>query len=92
MPFGLFEFARMPFGLRNSGQTFQRFIDVVTRGLLFVFEYANDILVASMSPKEHHHHLLLLFELLRECNLIINVDKFEFGVSSLEFLGHVMDN
>ena len=36
-PFGLFNFARTPFGLRNSGQTFQRFIDHVTRGLDFVF-------------------------------------------------------
>lgn len=26
-PFGLFEFIRMPFGLRNAAQTFQRFID-----------------------------------------------------------------
>ena len=36
-PFGLFNFTRTPFGLRNSGQTFQRFIDHVTRGLDFVF-------------------------------------------------------
>ncbi|ROT74178.1 gag pol polyprotein [Penaeus vannamei] len=32
-PFGLFEFLRMPFGLRNAAQTFQRFINDVTRGL-----------------------------------------------------------
>ena len=30
-PFGLFNFTRTPFCLRNSGQTFQRFIDHVTR-------------------------------------------------------------
>lgn len=36
-PFGLFEFLRMPFGLRNAAQSFQRFIDTVTRGLPFVF-------------------------------------------------------
>ncbi len=32
-PFGLFEFCRMPFGLRNAAQTFQRFIGEVLRGL-----------------------------------------------------------
>ena len=34
-PFGLFEFTRMPFGLRNAAQTFQRFIDEVLRDLHF---------------------------------------------------------
>jgi hypothetical protein len=34
-PFGLFEFTKMPFGLRNAAQTFQRFMDEVTRGLRF---------------------------------------------------------
>jgi cleavage and polyadenylation specificity factor subunit 1 len=32
-PFGLFEYTRMPFGLRNSGQTFQRLMDRVIAGL-----------------------------------------------------------
>ena len=36
-PFGLFNFTRTPFGLRNTGQTFQRFIDHVTSGFDFVF-------------------------------------------------------
>ena len=46
-PFGLFNFTRTPFGLQNSGQTFQRFIDHVTRGLDFVFIYLDDLLVPS---------------------------------------------
>ena len=32
-PFGMFEFLRLPFGLRNGGQTFQRLMDQVLGGL-----------------------------------------------------------
>ena len=38
-PFGLFEYPMMNFGLRNAAQTFQRFMDQVTRGMDFVTVY-----------------------------------------------------
>ena len=60
-PFGLFNFTRTPFGLRNSSQTFQRFIDHVTRGLDFVFVYLDDLLVTSPDHKTHKKHLRILF-------------------------------
>ena len=50
-PFGLFEFKRMPFGLRNAAQTFQRFINEVVNGLDFLFVYIDDILVASKNEE-----------------------------------------
>ena len=49
-PFGLCEFCRMPFGLRNAVQTFQRFTDMVPRGLDFAFDYVDDILI-SIQPQ-----------------------------------------
>ncbi|XP_072140708.1 uncharacterized protein [Dermacentor andersoni] len=63
-PFGLFEFPFMSFGLRNAGQTYQRFIDEVVRGLDFCFVYLDDILVFSRNTDEHHMHLRLLFQCL----------------------------
>lgn len=52
-PFGLFEFTRMPFGLRNSAQTFQRFMNEVVNDLDFVYVYIDDILVASINEELH---------------------------------------
>ena len=61
-PFGLFEFLRMPFGLRNAAQTFQRFMDQVLRGLHFCYDYIDDLLIASPNPEEHKQHLWSVFE------------------------------
>lgn len=87
-PFGLYEFERMPFGLRNAAQTFQRFIDQVTRGLDFVYAYIDDLLVASTSEEEHEKHLRLLFSRLQDYGVVINPKKCEFGAPELDFLGH----
>jgi cleavage and polyadenylation specificity factor subunit 1 len=87
-PFGLFEFVRMPFGLKNSGQAFQRLMDTVLQELPFVFVYLDDILVFSCSQKEHHVHLRKVFERLREYGLVISPTKCKFGVEEIDFLGH----
>jgi hypothetical protein len=63
-PFGLWEFLRMPFGLRNAGQSFQRFMDEVLSGLDFAFCYLDDILIGSSSTEEHLHHLHLVLQRL----------------------------
>ena len=91
-PFGLFEFQRMPFGLRNAAQTFQRFIDQVLRGLHFCYVYIDDLLIASSSPEEHTQHLRLVLERLSDHGIVINIARSVFGVPSLDFLGHHVDS
>jgi Reverse transcriptase (RNA-dependent DNA polymerase) len=51
-PFGLWEFLRMPFGLRNAGQSFQRLMDSLTADLPSTFSYLDDVIVAS-TPDGH---------------------------------------
>src|ERR1051325_7895968 len=65
-PFGLFEYTRMPYGLRNAAQTFQRFMDSVLRGLPFCWAYLDDLLIASSSPEQHKSHLQAVFTRLQE--------------------------
>ena len=86
--FGLFNFTRTQFGPRNSGQTFQRFIDHVTRGLDFVFVYLDDLLVTSPDHNTHKKHLQILFARLAEYGTIIGPEKCQFGTTELSFLGH----
>uniref|UniRef100_A0AAV2JZV2 Gypsy retrotransposon integrase-like protein 1 n=1 Tax=Knipowitschia caucasica TaxID=637954 RepID=A0AAV2JZV2_KNICA len=87
-PFGLFEFLRMPFGLKGAAQTFQRLMDSVLRDMPFLFVYLDDVLVASASVEEHMSHLRQLFERLSQHGLIVNPAKCRFGLLEIEFLGH----
>lgn len=84
-PFGMFEFTRMPFGLRNSAQTFQRFINEVVSGLDFVFAYIDDLLIASEDEEQHLKDLQVLFQRLTEYGLNIKPSKCTFGVSNIDF-------
>ena len=42
-PFGSFQYLRMPFGLRNAAQSFQRTMDSILQDLEFTFVYLDDI-------------------------------------------------
>ena len=90
-PFGLWEFLRMPFGLKNAAQAFQRLMDGILRDIPSVFVYLDDILVASKNPKEHHHHLRQVFQLLSTNGLVVNRAKSVFGVAELTYLGYCVN-
>ena len=82
-PFGLWEFSRMPFGLKCAAQSFQRLMDTVFQDLDCAFVYLEDILVQS-----HFDDLNAVFHRLRHHGLVIKLEKCLFGVSSLDLLGH----
>ena len=90
-PFGLYQFRRMPFGLRNAGATFQRLMDSIFQEFDFVFVYLDDVLIASKSKEEHRRHLSLFFDRLEKHGLFLQASKCQFGVEELEFLGHLVN-
>lgn len=87
-PFGLFEFKYMTFGLCNAGQTFQRHMDQVLRGLDFVIPYLDDICIASNDEEEHQKHLQIVFDRLKQYQMTINLEKCAFGKNTVKYLGH----
>ena len=89
-PFGLFEFLRMPFGLKNAAQAFQRLMDGILRDVTFSFVYLDDILVSSPDKDTHIKHLRELFQLLEVNGININRKKCTFGQSEVRYLGHLV--
>ena len=90
-PIGFFEYTTMSFGLGNSGNTFQRFIDEVHIGLDFCFAYVDNILVASHSLEEHEIHLNILMNRFKTFGLTLHKDKCQIAVPEVNFLGHVIN-
>jgi hypothetical protein len=79
-PFGLFEFLRLTFGLRNPGRTFKRLMDRVLAGLAFVFVYLDNIIIASPSMEQHQPDVEEVFRRLQVAGLVINFEKCTFAV------------
>ena len=89
-PFGLFEYLRMPFGLKNAAQAFQRLMDNLFRAVPFVFIYLDDILIASESKNQHVQHVREVLSILQTAGLSINRDKCVWGQNQVKFLGHTV--
>lgn len=90
---GLYQFNRMPFGLKNAPPTFQRLMDKVLAGLKYnsCFVYLDDIMVFGSSLDEHNRNLKAVIQRLTEAGLTIKQSKCAFGVKELRFLGHLVN-
>ena len=77
----------MPFRLKNTGMSFQCFMDRILGGLPYVLIYLDNILVASPDKKTHAVHLRAVLQALGEKGLVLNRGKCKFFRSEVEFLG-----
>ena len=89
---GLWEFLRRPFGLKNVGQTFQRFMDNILAGIPHVFIYLDYVLVASPTVAENKKDLQTVMKRLGQHGLVINKEKCQLFKLRVEFLGHLVDH
>ena len=89
-PDGLFQYKVMPFGMKNSPATFQRMINKVTSGLDGCEAYVDDVILCSDTWEEHIKLMRKFFERLSEAMLTINLNKTEFGLAQVTYLGHTV--
>lgn len=88
-PFGLFRFKRLPFGISPAPSIFQKVIDKILSGL-DVVKYLDDIILATDTDEKMKELIKMVFKRLSEYNLKVNIDKSEFFVKKVRYLGHVI--
>ncbi|GBG67171.1 hypothetical protein CBR_g84835 [Chara braunii] len=93
---------RCPMGICNAPSTFQRAMNMtfqnfvnkirLTQGMInfCVIVYMDDILVYSETYHEHAQHIKWTLGALRDAGFKIALEKSEFFLSEISFLGYVM--
>ena len=91
---GMFCYKVMPFGLKNTGATYQRLVNHMFRPQIRrnVEVYVDDMLVKSQNEEIHLDDLQETFDTLRQYNMKLNPSKCAFGVSSRKFLGFIVSH
>ena len=82
----------MTFGLKNTGATYQRAMNLIFHDLLGVIleVYIDDVVVKSDAEQSHLADLRLVFERMRQYGLKMNPLKCAFVVSAGKFLGFII--
>ena len=82
----------MPFGLTNAPAAFMDLMHRVFQPYIdqFFMVFVDDILIYSQSKWKHEYHLRIVLQLLRDHQLYAKFGKFEFWLSEVIFLGHVV--
>jgi hypothetical protein len=91
-PFGMFCYVTMPFGLRNTGATYQRCMQHVFRDHIrrIVEAYIDDIVVKTKKADDLVNDLRIAFDCLRANRVKLNPEKCVFGVPRGMLLGYIV--
>ena len=91
---GLHQWSRVPMGLKGAAGYFQRILaTIVLIGLIYhICElYIDDIVVHAQDAKTYLSNLEQVFQRLKKHKITLNPEKCKFGLQSIEYVGHTID-
>jgi len=85
---GLYEWVRMPFGLKNAGATFVRAVRIVLQPIRdFSESYVDDVGVGSTCWSDHWSHLRQFLSVICNNGMTLNLAKCHFAQPDVKFVG-----
>ncbi|MBW0528165.1 hypothetical protein O181_067880 [Austropuccinia psidii MF-1] len=89
----VYEYLRIPFGIKNAPSHFQRMIhelfpEQLSEGWLII--YIDDIIICSKTWEENMNRLSRVLTKIQSVNMKISLKKCHFGFKELKALGHVV--
>ncbi|GJV44877.1 reverse transcriptase domain-containing protein [Tanacetum coccineum] len=87
---GIFYYSKMPFGLKNTGATYQRLVDKVFQKQIGrnLEVYVDNLVIKSRTEQEIIRDMEETFKTLKEINMKLNPKKCTFGMRECTFLGY----
>ena len=87
----LYEWCRMPFGLRSACQTYCRCTEIILRPIRdFSFSYVDDMTVGSDRWNQHLLHVRSLLTEVKKSGLTLALNKCKFAHHEVRFIGHIV--
>ncbi|BHF67895.1 hypothetical protein SprV_0301092400 [Sparganum proliferum] len=88
---GLFQYTRLPFGVKTAPALFQQTMNAILSGLPGTAVYLNDIIIVGRSPAELQDRVCAVLERVQEYGFRLWTDKCQFFLDSIKYLGFVFD-
>ena len=88
--FGLYQFVRLPFGLKNAGAAYCRLVSrlIEMLGVEGLLAYLDDLLLHTQDVDSHFKLLRLVLQAHRESGIKLNPEKTCLFRSKVEYLGY----
>lgn len=87
LPWGKYEYQRLPMGLCNSPDIFQKRVSTLFQEIDYAKAYIDDVLcLTSADWNDHLEKLEPVLEKLQQTGLKVHAGKFTFGASQVEYL------
>ena len=90
----LWQFTRMPFGIKNGVACFQHSMDefIAEEELSKTYTYLDNITVCGKTKESHDHNLARFLAAAKKKNLKFNQEKCTLLTTSIDLLGHHISN